>query len=212
MSLTTCQLIVFTRLPCEGRNKTRLIPALGAAGAARFHDRLARHTIDRAQDYCISSGVQLVIQLDGGSPADGVDWLGNHVFKEQGEGHLGERLERAVKEAFDEGALRVVVIGTDCPELDQATLAAAFDSLLQHPLVLGPAHDGGYYLIGFSEPCPTIFRNIDWGSPRVFAQSLAAAGNAGLAVGTLQFLADVDVPDDLPAAEIALKVGSLSSP
>lgn len=204
MSLSHSQLIIFTRLPCEGRNKTRLIPALGAAGAARFHDRLARHTIARAYQFCKSSGVQLVIRLDGGTPADGVEWLGNHDFKEQGNGDLGERLDHAVTEAFDEGAQRVLVIGTDCPELDQATLTAALDILLRYPVVLGPAYDGGYYLIGLSKRCPTIFQNIDWGGSQVFAQSLAAAEKAGLAVGQLRFLADVDVPEDLPAAEIAL--------
>jgi rSAM/selenodomain-associated transferase 1 len=212
VSLPVNQLIVFTRLPCEGRNKTRLIPALGAAGAARFHDRLARHTIGRAEEYCGNSGARLVIRLDGGTPADGRDWLGDHLFKEQGDGDLGQRLDRAVNAAFDDGARSVVVIGTDCPELDQADLAAAFDTLLRHPLVLGPAHDGGYYLVGFSKPCPAVFQNIDWGGPRVFAQSLAAAGNAGLAVGILRSLADVDVPDDLPAAEAVLGAASPPKP
>lgn len=208
MSLPANQLIVFTRLPCEGRNKTRLIPALGAAGAARFHDRLARHTIGRARDYCESSGARLVIRLDGGTPADGSDWLGSHAFEEQGGGDLGARLDRAVRAAFDDGARRVVVIGTDCPELDRADLAEAFDTLLRCPVVLGPARDGGYYLIGLSKPCPAVFQNIDWGSSRVFAQSLAAAGDAGLNVATLRLLADVDVPDDLPAAEAILKASS----
>ncbi|MGL4400715.1 MAG: TIGR04282 family arsenosugar biosynthesis glycosyltransferase [Luteolibacter sp.] len=211
VSLSSSQLIVFTRLPCEGRNKTRLIPALGAAGAARFHDRLARHTISRAQDFCKSSGVQLVIRLDGGTPADGIEWLGNFDFKEQGNGDLGERLDRAVTAAFDEGAQRVLVIGTDCPELDQATLTSAFDTLIQYPVVLGPAYDGGYYLIGLSTPAPAMFQNIEWGTSHVFAQSLAAAGTAGLTVGKLRFLADVDLPDDLPAAEIAFKANSSST-
>lgn len=111
MSLPANQLVVFTRLPCEGRNKTRLIPALGAAGAARFHDRLARHTIGRARDYCGSSGARLVIRLDGGTPADGLEWLGGHIFEEQGNGDLGARLDRAVRTAFDDGARSVVVIG-----------------------------------------------------------------------------------------------------
>lgn len=212
MSPLVSQLIIFTRLPREGRNKTRLIPALGAAGAARFHDRLARHTLRRAHQFCTACGIQLVIRIDGGTPADGVDWLGNHVFKEQGEGDLGTRLDRAVNAAFGGGAQRVIVIGTDCPELDQATLQSAFDRLAHDPIVIGPAYDGGYYLIGLSKPVPTLFHNIDWGGSQVFAQSLAAAKTAGQSVGILHFLADVDVPDDIPAAEIALGADSQSSP
>jgi uncharacterized protein len=208
---STSHLIIFTRLPCPGRNKTRLIPALGAAGAARFHDRLVRHTLGRALEFCTSNKVQLVIRLDGGTPDEGGAWLGNHVFIEQGEGDLGMRLDRAVRAAFDQGAQRVVVIGTDCPALDQATLASAFQMLSEHPVVFGPAYDGGYYLVGMVQPTPTIFQQIKWGGPEVLRQSLAAAQSEGLAVGQLKFLADVDVPDDLPAAEIALMSHSSST-
>ena len=199
------QLIVFTRLPCEGRNKTRLIPALGAAGAAMFHDRLARHTIRRASEFCIAAeNTRLVIRLDGGSIREGQAWLGDYEFQEQGTGDLGERLELAVRNAFLEGAGKVLVIGTDCPELDSSCLAEAKELLDHHPLVFGPAYDGGYYLVGLSEPCPLIFQDIAWGGPDVLAQSLAAAETARLSVGLLGFLADVDVPEDLPAAEVAL--------
>lgn len=199
------QLIVFTRLPCEGRNKTRLIPVLGAAGAAELHDRLARHTIRRASAFCLTSQrVNLVIRLDGGSVQDGEAWLGKHDFREQGEGDLGARLERAVREAFAEGASKVLVIGTDCPELDEATLTEAMDLLNRHSLVFGPALDGGYYLVGLSEPVPVIFRNIAWGGPEVLAQSLAASATVKLEAGLLGILPDVDVPEDLPAAESAL--------
>lgn len=203
-------LIVFTRLPCEGRNKTRLIPALGAAGAADLHDRLARHTVGRVCTFCQAHGdVKLVIRLDGGSPHDGKEWLGAHDFREQGGGDLGERLERAVQDAFSEGAGRVIVIGTDSPELDHATLAEALELLDHHLLVFGPANDGGYYLVGLSAPSTIIFQNIAWGGTEVLAQSLAAARKAGFRVGLLGSLPDVDVPEDLPAAEIALAAGHI---
>ncbi len=205
MISVNCQFIVFTRLPCEGRNKTRLIPALGAAGAAMFHDRLARHTIRRAANFCLNNqDVELVIRLDGGSAQDGKVWLGDYDFREQGAGDLGERLERAVREAFAEGVSKVLVIGTDCPELDEPILAAAMELLSHHSLVFGPAYDGGYYLVGLSEPNSIIFQSITWGGADVLAQSLAAAETANLSVGLLRYLSDVDVPEDLPAAEVAL--------
>ncbi len=197
------QLIIFTRLPCPGRNKTRLIPALGEEGAAEFHDRLARHTFDRASAFCHSvSDSKLIVRLDGGSPADGRNWLGECDIREQGGGDLGERVDRAVNDAFLEGACQVVVIGTDCPELDERILGDAFEALLTHAQVFGPACDGGYYLLGLSAPCPAVFQNIDWGGPEVLRQSLAAAPGAGL----LETLPDVDVPNDLPAAMIALEL------
>ena len=195
------QLIIFTRLPCPGRNKTRLIPALGEAGATHFHDRLTRHTLSLARNFCKSDpDIQLIVRLDGGSSEEGQEWLGKCDIRAQGEGDLGERLDRAVNEAFLDGVRQVVVIGTDCPELDERILGEAFVALLEHPLVFGPACDGGYYLVGLSAPFPAVFQNIDWGGPEVLRQSLAAAPGACL----LESLPDVDVPDDLPAAMIAL--------
>lgn len=194
-----------TRLPCEGRNKTRLTPSLGAAGAAQFHDRLARHTIRHASEFCAANGtVKLVIWLAGGSPEEGRQWLGNHYLKEQKAGDLGVRIASAVECAFAEGAQRVVVIGTDCPELDGRGLEAAFAALDDFPLVFGPACDGGYYLVGLRERCPAIFENIGWGGASVLAESLAAAQSSGASACLLEMLPDVDTPEDLAAAEIAL--------
>lgn len=206
MSLSPNQLIIFTRLPLPGRSKTRLIPALGAEGAAHFHDRLARHTLKRALEFCSSTATQLVIQLDGGTIQDGITWLGNYHFQEQSDGHLGDRLDRAARAAFAAGAQRVVIIGTDCPELDQDTFTHAFKLLDDFPVVFGPAFDGGYYLIGLTAPNSAIFQGIDWGTSQVLAQSLAAAQFQSLAVGQLNELPDVDHPEDLAAAEIALKI------
>lgn len=195
------QLIIFTRHPCPGRCKTRLIPTLGDEGAAKFHERLARHTFVRAKAFCQNDpNSSLIIRLDGGTPEEGRNWLGECDIRAQGGGDLGERLDRAVSEAFQEGARQVVVIGSDCPELDERILVEAFNALREHPLVFGPACDGGYYLVGLSAPCPAVFHNIKWGGSEVLRQSLAAAPDAYL----LEILPDVDVPEDLPAALVAL--------
>ncbi len=202
------QLIIFTRLPCPGRNKTRLIPALGEEGAAMFHDRLARHAFGLARSFCINqTNLKLIVRIEGGSPEEGRDWLGECEIREQGPGDLGERLDRAVSEAFQQGARQVVVIGTDCPELNQRILSDAFEALLEYPQVFGPACDGGYYLVGLAAPCPLVFQGIEWGGPEVLRQSLAAAPDAYL----LEILPDVDVPEDLPAAMIALEKDPLLS-
>ncbi len=105
-----------------------------------------------------------------------------------------------MNESFLDGAQQVVIIGTDCPELDERILGDAFKALQTHPVVFGPACDGGYYLVGLSAPCPAVFQNINWGSSEVLRQSLAAAPDALM----LETLPDVDLPEDLPAAMIAL--------
>lgn len=198
-----------TRLPREGRNKTRLIPALGSLGATAFHDRLARHAIGRASSYALMHpGTKLRVHLEGGSPLEGREWLGEVDCRKQENGDLGKRMQAAVEAAFSEGAQRVVVMGTDCPSLDEPLLAEAFDTLDRADLVFGPAADGGYYLVGLSRPCPGIFRNIDWGGPQVLNQSLAAARDCGFHAALLEARPDVDLPEDLPAANAALAEGT----
>ncbi len=205
-------LIIMTRLPSEGRNKTRLIPALGAAGATAFHDELARHAVGRASSYLMMHpGTKLRVHLDGGSPRDGRDWLGEIEIHTQSDGDLGQRMEAAVEQAFSEGARRVVVMGTDCPSLDESLLADAFDSLDRADLVFGPAADGGYYLVGLTRRCPELFSNIGWGGSQVLRQSLAAAGHAGLHAVLLEVRPDVDLPEDLPAAKAVLAAAATLS-
>lgn len=201
-------LIVMTRLPRDGANKTRLIPALGSAGATAFHDRLARHAVGRASSYAMMHpGTRLQIHIDGGTPADGREWLGEIDCHSQSEGDLGKRMQSAVDLAFSNGAGRIVVIGTDCPSIDEALLESAFDALGHVDLVFGPAADGGYYLVGLSRPCPTIFRKIEWGGPQVLVQSQTAARESGFETSLLEVRSDVDVPEDLPSANAVLTAG-----
>jgi len=201
-------LIVMTRLPGEGRNKTRLIPALGLAGATAMHDRLARHAVGRASSYAMMHpGTSLEVHLEGGSPDEGRKWLGDVVCIAQHPGDLGQRMQATADRAFSRGAKRVLIIGTDCPSLDEPTLSEAFDALIKNDVVYGPAADGGYVLIGLSKPCPQLFAEIRWGEDCVLKQSLAAARESFLNVALLEIREDVDTPDDLPAAETALASG-----
>jgi rSAM/selenodomain-associated transferase 2/rSAM/selenodomain-associated transferase 1 len=201
-------LIVMTRLPREGSNKTRLIPALGPAGATAMHDRLARHAVGRASSYAMMHpGTSLEVHLEGGSPDEGRKWLGNVVCIAQHPGDLGQRMHLAADRAFSHGAKRVVIIGTDCPSLDEPTLSEAFDALIKNDVVYGPAADGGYVLIGLSKPCPQLFTGIAWGGNMVLEQSLAAARESFLKVAMLEVREDVDTPADLPAAETTLAAG-----
>src|SRR4051812_5150712 len=147
------RLIVFTRFPAVGKVKTRLIPALGAEGATGLHRQLTLRTIRTAITVAEQRRVGLEIHFDGGEEAAMRHWLGDgFIFRSQSGGDLGERMSSSFAETFRNGASAVVIIGSDCPELSPEILHAAFDKLSDHAVVLGPATDGGYYLIGLRQP------------------------------------------------------------
>lgn len=201
-------LIVFTRLPQPGKAKTRLIPALGAEGAADLQRRMTLQTVGRAWAACTAlPDTRLIIAHEGGSEREMHNWLGPLCFQPQAQGDLGTRLTQAMDRAHAEGARKIVIIGTDCPDLNEEHLQTAFSMLDEFDAVLGPAHDGGYYLIGMSEPQPRLFEAIPWSTGDVFATTLQRANEAGSSLGTLPPLADVDESADVAQAETALEKG-----
>lgn len=182
------RLVIFARLPVPGEVKTRLIPALGEEGAARIYARLLEHTIAEAR----SSGLDCEVRTTGGDAAAFRDWLGDGIaIVEQGEGGLGERLARVPAPAL--------VIGSDCPGISAAILRAAADALDERTVVLGPATDGGYYLIGFREPVPFLFADMVWSTPTVFADTVSRLAGRGVGPAILPELSDIDTPEDLAA-------------
>ena len=194
------RLILFTRYPVPGKVKTRLIPALGAERAAGLHRRLTLRALRTAETLCAARGVDLEIRFDGGSEAAMRHWLGDgKLFRPQCEGDLGERMSRAFEESFREGSPATVIIGADCPGLTSELLSAAFDALSTNRVVLGPANDGGYYLIGLSRAAPEIFRGIAWGTDTVFADSLRILAQSDVKPALLECLDDVDRPEDVSA-------------
>ncbi len=196
--MTRETLILFTRFPLAGRAKTRLIPCLGAEGAAQLQREMTEHVLARMWPLIKRRGVKLEVRFNDGSKTDMRHWLGSGLnFTPQGEGDLGARMLRATNEAFAAGMDAVVVIGADCPELDAAQVERAFDSLRTHPLVLGPATDGGYYLVGLRRPLPGLFQGIAWSTRSVLADSIARAREKGIEPCLLPELSDVDEPPDL---------------
>jgi rSAM/selenodomain-associated transferase 2/rSAM/selenodomain-associated transferase 1 len=192
------RLIIFTRYPEPGQVKTRLIPALGAQGAASLVKSLGRDTLAWGMALARREPVRLEARFHGGDPKAMLAWLGGApLYRPQGPGDLGERMARSLHQALQEGEQRVVLVGTDCPRRDDRLLARAFQALADHDLVLGPAQDGGYYLVGLSRPAPAIFQGMTWGTAQVLTQTLAAASRAGLSVHLLDTLPDIDQPVDL---------------
>jgi rSAM/selenodomain-associated transferase 2/rSAM/selenodomain-associated transferase 1 len=144
--------------------------------------------------------VELEIRFDGASENAMRHWLGDGwCCRPQCEGDLGQRMERAFDESFREGATATVIIGSDCPTLTPESLASAFESLEKYPAVIGPAADGGYYLIGLTRLVPGLFHDVAWGTESVFARSMQILERTGTKHALLEMLNDVDRPDDLPA-------------
>ena len=175
---------MFTRWPEAGKAKTRLIPALGAAGAADLHRRLTERTVATVR----AAGLRLEVRSTGADPARFRDWLGAETCViDQGEGDLGARLARAA------AAVPVLLLGADIPGLEAAHLRDAAAALAVAPAVIGPAEDGGYWLLGLSVPAPQLFDSIAWGTDSVFAETVARLS----APVVLAMLADLDRPEDL---------------
>jgi len=192
------QLIVFTRYPEPGRAKTRLAKALGAHEAAAVQKKLTEHTMEEVGKLRHSHTVSIRVFYSGGTRKEIQDWLGpDYTYREQGEGDLGLRMFRAAAEAFMKNFTRVVVIGTDCPLIKVRHIKEAFAALRRHDLVLGPATDGGYYLIGLRRIEKALFENISWGTDAVLKSTLQVAAEKGLSVDLLEILSDVDRPEDL---------------
>ena len=191
------RLIIFGRYPVPGNTKTRLIPALGPVGAASLQRRLTEKTLLTAKKFEARHKTTIECRFEGSTPKKIHHWLGSiPILSFQKAGDLGRRMRFALFDALNEGSKRVVLLGTDIPGLNAGILEQAFAALLEHDIVLGPSTDGGYWLIGLKRPID-VFQNIDWSTPRVLRQTLAQARHMGLTVCLLEFLSDVDTPEDL---------------
>ncbi len=192
------RLILFTRYPVPGRTKTRLIPALGAEGAAALQRRLTLRTLRAAESLRRARGTDFQIHFEGATESAMQHWLGDRFsFFTQPEGDLGRRMALAFDSSFRAGRRATVIIGADCPGLTTEVLEKAFACLRDHPVVLGPANDGGYYLIGLRQAVPQLFTELAWGTDKVLDASLKILEQSGLTPFLLDPLADIDRPEDL---------------
>ena len=197
-SINHAQLIIFGRYPVVGRTKTRLIPTLGPAGAAALQKRLTEQTVATACRYGLKKGVRLVLCHEGGDRHRFERWLGKGQldYTPQAAGDIGRRMFAGIQQAFDQGARRMVLIGTDIPGITDKILDQAFRSLNNHDLVLGPSTDGGYWLVGMKKPVD-IFDGIAWSQADVLEKTIKIARQKRLSIELLDPLTDLDTPADL---------------
>lgn len=197
------RLIVFTRYPETGTSKTRLIPLLGAEGAANLQRKMTEHTLSRITGIAASNDFIIEIRYDGGNEYLMRRWLGSKFeYASQRAGDLGKRMQRAFEDAFKSGAATAIIIGTDIPDLTGKVIQKAFAVLKQKEMVLGPAKDGGYYLIGlqkngFLQAVEELFAGIKWGERDVLKTTLNISNRLGLNYSLIEEMEDVDQPEDI---------------
>jgi rSAM/selenodomain-associated transferase 1 len=187
------QVIVFLKAPRPGLVKTRLSATMGAEAACTAYRQLVGTVLDHV------SGLPAVTLCY--SPDDAAreiePWLrGGWSLQSQGEGDLGQRMSRAFSRAFQNGARRVVIIGSDCPTMAVQDIEDAWTALETNHLVLGPATDGGYWLMGLHQAEPILFEGISWSTESVFQETLSRAKAGGLHVKLLRTLSDIDTEAD----------------
>lgn len=187
------RLLVFLRAPREGQVKTRLACEIGPVAALEAYRTLLQRTLDAAADF---GAVELRFTPYDALPLVEPLLRPGWTAVGQGEGDLGVRLDSAFRDAFRDGFQRVMVVGSDCPEISPEDLSQADERLSESDVVLGPAHDGGYWLLGLRRPAPFLFRDMPWSTPHVFAETVRRVEAAGLRLGRLRELADVDTAAD----------------
>jgi rSAM/selenodomain-associated transferase 1 len=193
-------IFLFLRYPEPGQAKTRLIPELGAERAAEVYRKMAEQVAQVVRDFD-RPGLAKIAYFDPPEKAREIkEWLGNdfHLVP-QPDGDLGRRLEDAFVGGFRKGARRIVALGTDCVEITDEILSEAFEALYLSDAAIGPALDGGYYLMGLNRPCHSVFRGIPWSTDRTLRETLARLRGCGLNVRLLPPLMDIDSPEDLRA-------------
>jgi hypothetical protein len=190
------RIVIFAKAPVPGRVKTRLIPALGAKGAAKLAAEMLKQTLQEARAARLG-----VVELCADPCPDDPAWDCYRevpdLISDQGQGELGERLARAAGRAIEAGE-RVILIGTDCPDLDRNHLRNAAAALDEYDVVIHPAIDGGYVLLGLARFDPSLFSNIPWSSEAVANETLGRIARLGWSLLVGVPLRDIDEPADLP--------------
>lgn len=212
---------ILCRFPTPGKTKTRMIPRIGPKQAATLQIQLLKHLINNLAQPTnkILSNYQCSLWLTGESLKNCEEWVTKQHFPQinhspialhmQPSGDLGQRMSAICKDLLNTGRQQVILIGSDIPNISAHTIANAIDALNTHNVVIGPAQDGGYYLIGMTNTTyekhkTTIFSNIPWGTKNVFRNTTERLAKLHIYPAILEQLRDIDRPEDLDYAQALL--------
>ena len=190
-------LIIFVRKPELGKVKTRLAATVGDEKALAIYKELLQHTFEITS---VTDADKFVFYADEIETGD--LWSGPRFFKAvQSNGDLGEKMKNAFRSLFQKGYDKVLIIGSDCFDLSAALIHQAFELLDKDNLVIGPAKDGGYYLLGMKKMVAVIFKNKKWGTSSVYNDTIKDLSKNNLSYAILPLLRDVDTEDDWVASK-----------
>jgi rSAM/selenodomain-associated transferase 1 len=190
-------LIIFARLPTPGKVKTRLAKGLGEEAAAEFYKLCAEHV------FRVSRGVardvnRYLFCSDRDDVARIRQWAGwRFYYAAQSDGDLGERIEQGFSTVFGHGTKKAIILATDLPDISEDIIDNAVRALDSFDVVIGPCHDGGYYLLGLKKIHRELFVNIPWSTDRVLSHTLGVIKSLGLTVHLLPTLTDIDTEENL---------------
>jgi len=194
----------FAKFPEPGKVKTRLASDIGSGAAADVCRSIAEYVLKRTSP--ADSGYRRIIFYAPDAMRQSFrEWMPGEVLRAQSGDDVGERMDNALKELFDLGAEKAIVVGSDIPCLHKGIIEQAFHELDRRDVIIGPAMDGGYYLIGMKSPHPEIFWNIAWGTGEVFRKTVANIEKKGLRYRAVETLFDVDGLGDFLKAEDMIK-------
>jgi len=195
-------ILLFTKYPRPGSSKTRLIPALGAEGAAKLQRAMTLSICEKIKNLAVKRYCHTHVYFTGSTVEEIQKLLGkNFTYQHQGEGDLGRRMSAAISEHL--GRYRaIILVGADCPDINGTILLAGLEKLKNNDAVIGPAFDGGYYLIGVrgdiaESSLEYIFTEIDWGGAEVCQQTIQRMTDLQMRYQLLKKLHDIDNPEDL---------------
>lgn len=186
-------LFVFARNPELGKVKTRLARTIGDDGALIIYRALLERVAQVTSQVDASKAIYYSEFIDDVDQFDSMNFA-KHV--QEGDG-LGERMKNAFNDAIERGFVKSIIVGSDCYELDPTIIEKAFDELDNHDVVIGPAKDGGYYLLGMKELHPQLFENKNWGTSDVLLDTILDVKELGLSYAMMDTLTDVDSEEDL---------------
>ena len=197
MTASGRSLLLFARLPVAGKVKTRLAPAYTPEESLELHRALLCDSLDLLNRAAAAAAAAPVLYLseEGALDPELSAKLGAATLALQHGADLGERLVRAFQERLAPGTRQVVVLGSDSPHLPAERVARAFETLESDEMVVGPARDGGYYLVGASRLHVSLFRGIPWGTGQVYRETVRRARKEGIRLASLPAWYDVDVPE-----------------
>lgn len=187
------RLVVFVKNPISGQVKTRIARTVGDTKAVEVYQHLLRYTQAVVQQFW---GQCVVYYGDFVNPDDG--WNGYKKYEQTGH-DLGERMLNAFREQFGAGAQKVVIIGSDCLAITPEHIDQAFEVLDTRDVVIGPATDGGYYLLGMTKLHPFLFNDMPWSQPELGLRTELSLGQHGLSFQRLDQLTDIDEWSDYEA-------------